>query len=313
METPEVVLASAHADGMPVEHAVRIVRRNGGTARTRVLRRGGVSRRTLAAAVHTGALVRPRQGVYALPTLTDARREALSHRGALACVSAAREHGIWTLDDGADGRTHTWVHPQRHPTRFTLDPETAGAACCVFHRDLPIGEPELHRVGVVQCLLQIHGCRGEDAFFAALESALRRRLIGRQERRLIRDRLPGRSRWLVDFARSDADSGLESLLRLRLHRRGITLASQVAIPGVGVVDFVIGDRLILEADGRTHDGDSRHKDRVRDATAMALGFITLRFDSALILHDWPLVEAAILSALSEDLHRSPAGRRWSDQ
>src|SRR5690606_12884654 len=99
----------------------------------------------------------------------------------------------------------------------------------------------------------------------------------------------------------------------RLRRHGLSLVSQVTIPGVGVVDFVIGDRLILEADGRTHDGDSRHKDRVRDATAMALGFITLRFDSALILHDWPLVEAAILSALSEDLHRSPAGRRWSDQ
>ena len=76
---------------------------------------------------------------------------------------------------------------------------------------------------------------------------------------------------------------------------------------------MIGDRLILEADGKTHDGDSRHTDRVRDAVAMALGFSTLRFDSALILRDRPLVEAAILSALAADLHRSPAGRRWGGE
>ena len=46
----------------------------------------------------------------------------------------------------------------------------------------------------------------------------------------------------------------------------------MAIPGVGVVDFVIGDCLILEADGETHGGRNRHRDLVRDAIAMALGF-----------------------------------------
>jgi len=84
----------------------------------------------------------------------------------------------------------------------------------------------------------------------------------------------------------------------------------VAIPGVGVVDFVIGDCLILEADGETHGGSNRHRDLVRDAIAMALGFSTLRFDTALILHDWLTVEAAILAAVGRDLHRSHAGRTW---
>jgi very-short-patch-repair endonuclease len=74
----------------------------------------------------------------------------------------------------------------------------------------------------------------------------------------------------------------------------------VIIDGVGEVDFVIGGRLILEADGReNHDGtDKRHKDLVRDAKAAALGYRTLRFDYDLIVHDWPVVEAAILAALS---------------
>ncbi|WP_239453303.1 DUF559 domain-containing protein [Microbacterium sp. KCTC 39802] len=165
-------------------------------------------------------------------------------------------------------------------------------------------------MGIVHCLVQILGCRGEEVFFAALESALRQRLLSPADREQLSRSVPRRYRWLVAFARDDADSGLESLLRLRLHRHGISLAAQVAIPGVGVVDFVIGDCLIIEADGGTHEGPSRHRDRVRDAQAMALGFMTLRFDYAMIVHDWPLVEEAVLAALARNLHRSPAGLTW---
>jgi len=116
----------------------------------------------------------------------------------------------------------------------------------------------------------------------------------------IRDALPDTARWLVDVARRDADSGLESLLRLRMHILGVQLESQVRIAGVGKVDFVIAGRLVLEVDGKeNHDGSTqRHKDLRRDAIASHLGFETLRFDYAQVLHDWPTVQAAILAALA---------------
>ena len=55
----------------------------------------------------------------------------------------------------------------------------------------------------------------------------------------------------------------------------------------------------MEADGvENHEGDRlRHKDLVRDANAAAWGYLTLRFDYAMIVHDWELVESAILGAL----------------
>ena len=165
-------------------------------------------------------------------------------------------------------------------------------------------------MGIVHALIQVMRCRGAESFFAALESGLRLRLIDSRQLFTIRCALAQPDRWLVDFARSDADSGLESILRLRLHRHGLSLKSQVPVPGVGVVDFVIGDCLILEADGATHGGANRHRDLVRDAVATALGFIPLRFDSAMILHDWPTVEAAILSTVDRSLHRSRAGLTW---
>lgn len=109
--------------------------------------------------------------------------------------------------------------------------------------------------------------------------------------------------------------------RLRLRALGIELQSQVEVPGVGRVDFVLGDRLILEVDGRANHVDGfgapvgahaegmraaaaslRHKDLVRDAVAAAHGFDTLRFDYALVVHDWPAVEAAILAKVERGLH-----------
>lgn len=318
---------------MSVESAVQTVRRLGGTARTSKLRAAGVARADLAHAVREARLLRPRVGIYTLPETPKVVIEALSHCGAVACVTAGREIGLWILDDDGEPepelgrapergpaaetdadaaikRPHMWVSPRHRPTRVVIDPDVESDSCCVFHRDVPVDEPSLERVGVLHCLAQILRCRGAETFFTALESALRKGLIDERARRRLRQHLPSRYRWLVDFARSDADSGLESLLRLRLHRHGISLASQVEIPGVGRVDFVIGDCLILEADGGTHDGPARHRDRVRDAVAMALGFVTLRLDYALIIHDWELVENAILAAVRRNLHRSTAGLTW---
>ncbi|MFB4349073.1 endonuclease domain-containing protein [Microbacterium sp. CR_7] len=152
---------------------------------------------------------------------------------------------------------------------------------------------------IEDALVHAYACHGDEFFFAAFESAWSMRLIGSAARQRIRKSLPAGARWLVDLARSDADSGLESIVRLRLHMLCITVETQMTIAGVGRVDFVIEKRLILEVDGRAnHAGaERRHHDLTRDAAASRLGFETLRFDYALIMYQWDVVAAAVLSAL----------------
>lgn len=282
---------------------VQLCERRGGVARTRELRTDGASTAALAAAVAAGLLVKPRQGLFALPSVGADVLDALQHGGVVACVTAARRHRLWVLDEGADEPTHTWVHPDRHPR------EDDAECAAVHHRDRPVGTPGLWIVSLLHCLIQIAWCRGAETFIAALESALRQHRLSTHSLALLRLSVPAPMRWLIDYARADADSGLESIVRYRLDLLGITVRTQVRIGGVGIVDFIIGDCLILEADGGTHDGPARHADRMRDAAAMALGFVTLRFDSAMVLHDWEVVEAAILAALDRTLHRSPASLR----
>lgn len=260
----------------------------GGVALGSRLQDYGISRATLARHVTKGRIERIRSGVFAVAKLPPSLREAVAHGGALTCASVLRESKVWVLHEGTE--PHIWMgasgKAREHPN-----------CACVSHYYR--GNPPLTKASLEQSLLHLYRCQGEEALFAAFESAWKLQLLSRSMRARIRAALPASARWLLDLARPDADSGLESLLRLRLHLLGIRLDCQIVIDGVGRVDFVVGGRLILEADGKENHASEtkRHADRIRDAAASALGYETLRFDYAQIIHDWPTVQKAIIAAL----------------
>lgn len=259
----------------------------GGYARGTQLQRFGFTRQSLSRDVRAGAIVRLRPGVFAALPVPSAVRQAVEHGGALTCASALRAAGVWVLPR-AD-RIHVWLSPSQHALAHP------GCTCTSHYYS---GDPPIGTASIEIALAHLYKCAGDEAFFAAFESAWNLGKLATRQRKRVRAMLPRRARWLVDLARSDADSGLESLLRLRMHLLGIRLDCQVIIRGVGKVDFVVGGRLIIEADGKgNHEGGLRHKDLVRDAAASRLGFETLRFDYAQIVHDWPTVHAAISGAL----------------
>ncbi|MFJ4167528.1 DUF559 domain-containing protein [Microbacterium sp. NPDC089698] len=263
------------------------IRRRGGIARGADLQRLGFTRSAIARAVHRGAVDRLRDGVFAVGPVDAEVRAAVAHGGALTCASVLKARGVWVLPEVRG--PHVWLGAGRHGL-------THPHCACIphYHR----GTPPLGQTDVGTALLHLRLCAGDEAFFAAYESAWRKGLLPSAARRRIREALPASARRLVDFARGDADSGLESLLRLRLRAIGLQLECQVHIDGVGTVDFAIG-RLIIEVDGKeNHAGPTkRHKDLVRDAAAARLGYRTLRFDYAQVVHDWPSVQAAILAAI----------------
>lgn len=267
---------------------IDIVERFGGVVRRGTLLARGASKRELATAVEGAGIVRLREGVYAVPTADPRVLEAARHGGEVGCVSALRAHGVWVLE--APGRLHVWLGGKGRK-------HTHEKCRCIDHHDA--GGAAFGIAHVALALVQAAGCCDAETFFAAYESAWKTGMLTRTDREWIRRTVPARMRWLVDLARPDADSGLESLLRLRLIRLGVALECQVIIVGVGRVDFVAAGVLIIEVDGRqNHDGESlRHKDLVRDAAAAALGYETLRFDYALVVHEWHTVEKAIIARL----------------
>lgn len=281
---------------MSFAKATRALRSLGRMSRTAELKRLGVTEAELMRAVRANEIVRPRQGVYALPDCPQDLLHAAEHGGTLGCCAGGKMLGLWILE--VPEQHHIWLGDAGTPRAKCTD--------CQLHWDegaVDVGSlPPVHNV-----LLQIAICADEDTFFAAFESALRRHKISPSGVAWLWSRLPRRMRWLIDFARSDADSGLESLFRLRMHRLGVTMGCQINIHTVGEVDFVIGDRLIIEVDGReNHEREKeRAKDLARDAAAAALGYETLRFTYAMIVHHWSAVEAAVLAKIAEGAHLRP--------
>lgn len=266
------------------------------------LRESGLSRRQVGARVGNGALIPIRRGVYARSGACQPVRTAARHGGRLACVAAARHAGLWVLAE--DPLPHVWLGSHGHA--YVHD------GCeCVTHWDEGVGTDSFGLPSVPRILRQILACRGVEEFFVTLESALHAKVISPAGMAWLRTVTNDAARDAIAFARSDADSGLESLLRWRLRRHGLRLRSQVTIVSVGIVDFLIGESLIIEVDGReNHDEPSdRHKDLARDANAAAWGYITLRFDYAMVVHDWETVELAILAHVDRGLHLRRPGAR----
>ncbi len=252
----------------------------------------GTSRREIARAVDAGELRRVRRGVYAGPGVCASVVAACAHGGVLACVSAARHAGLWVV--GRDLEPHVWMG--RNGRRYH-----ATRCGCVEHWD---AGPTVSALSIPRILAQILHCRGVEDFFVTLESARRKRLIGAEGMAWLRRRVGVAGREALALSRDDADSGLESLFRWRLRHRGLRIRTQLSVYAVGRVDLLIGERLLVETDGIDNHDDAthRHKDLVRDANAAAWGYVTLRFDYALVIHDWDTVEAAVLGAVAAGRH-----------
>jgi len=100
------------------------------------------------------------------------------------------------------------------------------------------------------------------------------------------------------------ESGTESLWSTRMAPFRLPIRRQMHVPGVGRVDFVIGDRLIVEVDGAAYHTDPQafERDRRRDALLSAHGFRVLRFSYRQVVERWHEVEVAVLAAVLRGDH-----------
>ena len=130
---------------------------------------------------------------------------------------------------------------------------------------------------------------------ASIDSAWNAGLISEDGVTEVFHLLPRRFRRLRRLVDPSAESGPETLVRLALRGLGLRWESQVRIPRVGRVDFVVERRLIIECDSRAHHSswDAQREDRRRDRDAAAQGFFTLRLIAEDILYRPETVRAAI--------------------
>lgn len=278
-----------------------VISGNRGAAPARLLRGEGITKGHVASLLARGVITQVRIGWYAAPSIDRRIAAAVRAGGMAACATSLAVHGVWVADQPA-------LHVAR-PIGTPGDLDTIG------HRHRPDDDPTWCLEPIRRAVERFIRCAPFDEAIAAIDSALR--LSGSLGWRFDRADLtaiiaaaPRRYRRILEWVDPRADSGLESLVRVRLRSLGIVAVPQVRIAGVGRVDLLVGERLVIETDGRAHHlGRQFAEDRRRDAELLRQGYLVLRLTWESVLFDWTRSVAIIAEVVRRGDHRATARHR----
>ncbi|UYK41454.1 endonuclease domain-containing protein [Microbacterium terricola] len=235
-------------------------------------------------------LERLRRVWIALPGADPELKAAASDGVILTCVTQARRRGVWTLP-----ATERHVAVPAHSAHI----EAAGH----LHWGAPVVPRHPHAlvdpIENVLCLAAT--CQPFETALAMWESAIRHELVSTSA--LATLPLPARARALLDAATPFADSGLETIFRIRLAWLRVPIRIQIWISGHRV-DTLVGDRLIVQIDGGHHVGAQRTSDIRHDAELMLMGYHVIRVGYEQIIHRWHEVQDLVMGAIARGLHQA---------
>ncbi|MCU1533551.1 MAG: hypothetical protein JWR53_32 [Glaciihabitans sp.] len=257
----------------------------------------------LTAAVRGNHLLRVRRDHYALPGTPDVVLRAVRVGGRLGCTSALQAAGIFAVDTQFPhiSLPHNRSRLRSPANRFVpLAPENRDGIELHWN---PLLRPDAGSeisVGIVDALTQSLWCQHPWHALASIDNALHLGRIGASDVDDIFRAAPDRAGYLQRLVDSRAESGQETVLRMILNRARLEFRPQVSIRGVGRVDFLVENRLVVEADSRlAHDGWDLHKrDRNRDLDLARRGLMSLRPVYERIMFAPDDVESAIVTLLA---------------
>ena len=176
-------------------------------------------------------------------------------------------------------------------------------SAAVVHWQRPVvpRHPDILVDPIENVLMTVASCRPFEEARAVWDSALNKGLVDLAV--VTRMPWPGRARELVEHATPWADSGLETIFLVRLRWLQLPIRSQISVAGHRV-DVLIGERLVVQIDGRHHVGAQRTSDIHHDAELLLLGYHVIRVGYEQVVHRWPEVQEVIMHAVAQGLHRA---------
>lgn len=262
------------------------------------LRRRGLTPHGVRSLIDRGDLAVYTRDILGRPGAAPELGRAVRMGGRVACVTALRAMGVWVL-----GGDEFHVIPRAANSRFCPD---GVAPTAVLHWTPEPLEHDRHRLVIESgrnALAHLVRCQPLDVAAAGFDSAVRRGMISIEELQVLASVRRGRFAEVVALTTGRADSGLETLTRVRLEWAGIGCREQVSIDG-HPVDLLIGERLIIQLDGRQHLDDPVQlaRDRRQDRRLRLVGFTVLRFGYADVVHAWEATLAQIVAHMASGAH-----------
>jgi very-short-patch-repair endonuclease len=268
----------------------------------RVLEAHGVSSGAIVSAVRRGDLIRLRQGWLSLPGADPQVVSAVRIGGHLSCTSVLARHGIWCDDDRR-------VHVRAEPGAQLSAPHSRAVPLgrhhrVVVHRTGRLPLPAAPADDLATAVAVAMTCQSRPNAIATLDCILNLGIMSVRELREVLAPLAAKHRGYLAYADPRSQSGLETMARLGFRRHRIRVRSQVSISGVGHVDLLLGDRLVIELDGyKWHSTRvAFDEDRRRDLELARRGYIVLRLSYQQVMFGWPEVERVVLGHIHRREH-----------
>jgi very-short-patch-repair endonuclease len=229
--------------------------------------------------------------------------------------SVARLEGLWIRDD-----PHLHVRVPRTAGRLWSPSSVIGSrgpldrtahGVCVHYRTVP---GSTARDGMVLALAEMAACAPRLDAQIALDSALSLGRLTNDDLDELRKLLGPSRRRIVDLADAGCQSGTETIVRLLLRGRRVSHRTQARIAGVGHVDVLVGDRLVIEIDGEGfHTGPEFERDRRRDFELTMRGYLVFRVSYSMVMREWDDVREGVLALIERGEHRWGARSRQHER
>jgi len=301
-----------------VEYLVAVVTALGGLACRGELLDRGFRDGQLAAGVRSGAILRVRRGHFAVPGAPLDARVAVRLGGRVGCLSALRSYGLW--GGFRDDATHITLPRNAARLRWRVDDDGGlradrypARACVVHWRDVPVRRRSPRasswRVSLREALAEVASCAPRADVRAAFESSIEAGVLRLPEAQTLLDAVWSGERALMTL-RGGSGSGAESHLVEILLGLGAAFVQQAEFAGVGRVDALVEQRLVIEVDGyRYHSAEAQFEaDRRRDAQLLALGYPVLRLSARTVIEQ-PELAARLISEALATVRRGRLPRR----
>jgi very-short-patch-repair endonuclease len=291
------------------ESVADAIRARGGALPFRQLDALEFTRAQVRAAREAGEILQVRPWWFATPDAPADVVRAVRVGGSLTAASVARLEGLWVRPDPLlhvrvprnSARLWSPAPPDEiGGSRVPLDRAAHGV--CVHYRSEPgmVGA----RDPLVLALAELARCAPRLDAHIAVDSALNLGRIDDDGLADLRRRLGSTRYAIVDGADRGCQSGIETIVRLLLRGLRVRHRTQVGIPGVGRVDVLVGDRLVIEVDGEEfHTGYEFEADRRRDFELVMRGYLVVRLSYKMITGEWDQVRAGIVALVERDEHR----------
>lgn len=253
------------------------------------LREEGLTRHRVDRLVRDGSLKRVTSGWYASAEADPAVVSAIKAGGRLGCLSGCALHGLWVPPQSGTHVVFGAGATARRGPGLVLHPDSAP-------------QPRGAVWPVWDCVRHVARRHDPESAVIVAESAINLRLLTVDDARQALAALPVRHARLQERL-APAQSGSETRVRLFFASRHVPVTAQHHIDGVGWVDLLVGDRLIVECDSHAHHGETNYEnDRRRDLAARDRGYTTLRLSYQQIWLHWPATQQSLIREIRARRH-----------